>query len=364
MAPKEQNSFESEDSQSENDSSSPESVLKSSTRITWRKKTTNRKNKKPHQNSLSPEPSSSGANEIYDRNELKRKNLELNEEHTEKKAKFEDSELKSISDLNPFQTKWILKVRAINKRPIYNWKNEKSSGKLFSLDLIDKTGTIRITAFNECVNKFYDKIADEKIYLISNAELKEANLKYNNTGNNFELTFTNDTELIQCEEEDESIPKMIYEFTPISKLKEKEKDSSVNVIGICYDVKSLEEFTAKSSGKFMKKREILVIDKSNEIIQFVLWNSDAESYDSSYLRSVITIINGRLNEYKNMYSISKTRETIVQFNSETDESRALKKWFEGKNNKLMPKIIATGIKSFFRFKNNYVLLIYTHVSFF
>ena len=48
-----------------------------------------------------------------------------------------------------------MKVRIIHKSDIKVWKNERSEGKLFSMDCIDESGEICAVAFNEECEKFY-----------------------------------------------------------------------------------------------------------------------------------------------------------------------------------------------------------------
>jgi replication factor A1 len=57
-----------------------------------------------------------------------------------------------------FLYSWTIKVRIIHKSDIKVWKNERSEGKLFSMDCIDESGEIRAVAFNEECEKFYSFI--------------------------------------------------------------------------------------------------------------------------------------------------------------------------------------------------------------
>lgn len=63
-----------------------------------------------------------------------------------------------ISGLSPYQNKWVIKARVTAKPPIRHWSNAKGEGKLFSMDLMDESGQIRVTAFRDQVDKFYDMI--------------------------------------------------------------------------------------------------------------------------------------------------------------------------------------------------------------
>lgn len=63
-----------------------------------------------------------------------------------------------ISALSPYQNKWVIKARVTAKSAIRTWSNAKGEGKLFSMDLMDESGQIRVTAFRDLVDKFYDMI--------------------------------------------------------------------------------------------------------------------------------------------------------------------------------------------------------------
>lgn len=93
-----------------------------------------------------------------------------------------------IKSINPYQNKWTIKARITNKSEIKTWKNVKGDGKLFSMDLIDDSGEIRVTAFNDTVDKFYDMIDVNKVYYISKAQVKAAKRQFSSIRNEYELT--------------------------------------------------------------------------------------------------------------------------------------------------------------------------------
>lgn len=63
-----------------------------------------------------------------------------------------------INALSPYQNKWVIKARVTSKSPIRTWSNAKGEGKLFSMDLMDESGQIRVTAFRDQVDKFFEMI--------------------------------------------------------------------------------------------------------------------------------------------------------------------------------------------------------------
>lgn len=61
-----------------------------------------------------------------------------------------------IANLTPYQNKWVIKARVSSKSNVRTWSNAKGNGKLFSMDLMDETGEIRATCFNDAVDKYFD----------------------------------------------------------------------------------------------------------------------------------------------------------------------------------------------------------------
>ncbi len=65
--------------------------------------------------------------------------------------------------------RWSIKARVTKKSDIRNYTNDKGPGKLFSFDLIDATGEIRATGFNQSVDKFYDMLHVDSVSTVEYA---------------------------------------------------------------------------------------------------------------------------------------------------------------------------------------------------
>ena len=46
--------------------------------------------------------------------------------------------------LNMWQNKWTIKARVTSKGDVRTWNKSTGSGKLFSMDLMDESGAIRV----------------------------------------------------------------------------------------------------------------------------------------------------------------------------------------------------------------------------
>lgn len=175
-----------------------------------------------------------------------------------------------INSLTPYQNKWIIRARVTSKSTIRTWNNSKGEGKLFSMDLMDESGEIRATAFKEQCDKFYDMIQADSVYYISRCQLKVANKQFTTIKNDYEMTFTNDTVVQECKDT-ASMPEVTYNFVQISQISALEPNSVVDVIGVCKDATDIQQFTAKSTGRELKKREVNLVDPSGSSVSFVVW---------------------------------------------------------------------------------------------
>lgn len=64
------------------------------------------------------------------------------------------SVITSISQLNPYNTNATIKARVAFKAPLRTYSNQKGEGKLFHVDLVDASGEIKCTMFNETAEQF------------------------------------------------------------------------------------------------------------------------------------------------------------------------------------------------------------------
>ncbi|CAK1556348.1 unnamed protein product [Leptosia nina] len=232
-----------------------------------------------------------------------------------------------IASLSPYQNKWVIKARVMTKSAIRTWSNAKGEGKLFSMDLCDESGEIRATAFrNEC-DRFYDMIQVDKVYYISRCQLKTANKQYTSIKNDYEMTLTPDTVIAECMEDASCVPTIKYEFLPISEIANKGVDTILDTIGVCKMASDLQELTARSTGKQLKKREVTLVDSSGGAIALTLWGKEAESFDGN-ANPVIAAKGARLTEFNGSKSLSCLASTMLRLNPDLPEAHKLRGWYD------------------------------------
>lgn len=99
-----------------------------------------------------------------------------------------------IEAISPYSHKWTIKARCTSKSPIKTWHNSKSEGRLFSVNLLDDSGEIRATGFNDQCDLLYDLFQEGSVYYISSpCRVQIAKKQFSNVNNDYELTFERDT---------------------------------------------------------------------------------------------------------------------------------------------------------------------------
>lgn len=99
-----------------------------------------------------------------------------------------------IEAISPYSHKWTIKARCTSKSNIKTWHNRNGEGKLFSVNLLDDSGEIRATGFNDLCDMLYDLFREGEAYYISSpCRVQIAKKQFTNLNNDYELTFEKDT---------------------------------------------------------------------------------------------------------------------------------------------------------------------------
>lgn len=166
-----------------------------------------------------------------------------------------------IKNLNPFQTRWTIKVRVTIKKEIHQYNKQTRNGRVFSFDIIDREGTLtRVSGFNNMADTNYGNIDIGAMYKISGGVVKIANKIYNKLNSGIEITLVPESIVTPCED-DPSIPKNYFSFMPINEITEKSNNSIIDVIGvvICVEPSST---IRRRDGIEVIRRTIKLLDMS------------------------------------------------------------------------------------------------------
>ncbi|XP_055052609.1 replication protein A 70 kDa DNA-binding subunit [Misgurnus anguillicaudatus] len=234
------------------------------------------------------------------------------------------SKVVPIASLNPYHSKWTIRARVTNKSSIRTWSNSRGDGKLFSMELVDESGEIRATGFNQEVDKFYSLIEQGKVFYISKGTLKIANKQFSSLKNDYEMTLNGETSIIPCEDSTD-VPMLQCDFISIADLEAREKDSIVDVIGVCKSVEDVTRITTKNSRE-VSKRNIQLMDMSGKVIQLTMWGNDAETFDGTG-QPILAIKGARLSDFGGR-SLSTQFSSTVMINPEIPEAYKLRGWYD------------------------------------
>lgn len=99
------------------------------------------------------------------------------------------------------------------------------------------------------------------------------------------------------------------------------------MIGVCQEIGDIRSFTAKSTGRELKKRDITLVDNSNASVSVTLWGQEADEFNH-FDNPVILISAGRINEFNGGKSISVGNGSVVKTNPDCVEGHRLRGWYD------------------------------------
>jgi len=234
-----------------------------------------------------------------------------------------------ISALSPFHPGWSIKARVIDKSPVKTWSNARSQGQLFSMTLVDdQNDAIRATVFQEGVTKFYEMVENEKVYVFSKGNVKNANKKFTTLSNDYELSFDQNAEIVPAHD-DQSIGRNKFTLVPIANLATKEKNTNVDLCVVVMEVGELGSILTKPKDptkgpENLRKRVVTIADQSEAQVELTLWQESAESF-RSVPGDVIVCKNVRISDWSGI-SVSMSQQGSIIEHPDIDQAKALRHW--------------------------------------
>jgi replication factor A1 len=101
------------------------------------------------------------------------------------------------------------------KRP---WKNAKTEGWVFNIELMDSHGTqITATFFNDAAVRYEAELQEGAVYLFSGGNVKMANTKYTSIKNDYTIIFDRNC-VIEKASDDQKIKSQGFSFVTLEEI--------------------------------------------------------------------------------------------------------------------------------------------------
>jgi replication factor-a protein 1 (Rpa1) len=256
-----------------------------------------------------------------------------------------------ISNLNMYQSRWTIKARVTSKSEIRTWSNAKGEGSLFSMEMLDASGSdVRATFFKEAVDRFYSMLQVGSVYTFSGGRLKVANMQYNTCSSQYEITFDQNSEIHLVDEEQSGVPKQNYDFVKIAALEDVHVPSStqpdggmpqqnqqqimqqhVDVLGIVTSVGEPTTLVSKKSGREICKCDISISDDSNAAINLTLWGEQARTAPSTMqVNQMVAFRRCRLSDFGGRSLSGPQSMTVIAPSDDASlpQAAALRTWWQ------------------------------------
>ncbi|OJJ42023.1 hypothetical protein ASPZODRAFT_126218 [Penicilliopsis zonata CBS 506.65] len=251
----------------------------------------------------------------------------MNREHAARSSKSSaHATIYPIEAISPYSNKWTIKARCTNKSQIKTWHNRNGEGKLFSVNLLDDSGEIRATGFNDQCDLLYDLFQEGCVYYISSpCRVQIAKKQFTNLNNDYELTFEKDT-LVEKAEEQSDVPQVRFNFTVIGDLQSVEKDTTIDVIGILKEVGEMSQTVSKTTSKSYDKRELTLVDATGFSVRLTVWGTTATAFNV-LPESVIAFKGVKVSDFGGR-SLSLLSSGSMTIDPDIEEAHRLKGWFD------------------------------------
>lgn len=231
-----------------------------------------------------------------------------------------------IEALSPYAHKWTIKARVTNKSEVKTWHKQSGEGKLFSVNLLDESGEIKATAFNDQCDLLYDVFQEGAVYYISSpCRVNMAKKQFSNLPNDYELTFERDT-LVEKADDQENVPQVRFNFTTIGDLQSVEKDTTIDIIGVLKEVAVVTEITSKSTSKPYNKRELTLVDDSGFSVRLTIWGKTALDFDAQP-ESIVAFKGAKVSDFGGR-SLSLLSSGSMTIDPDIQEAHKLKGWYD------------------------------------
>jgi replication factor A1 len=207
--------------------------------------------------------------------------------------------------------------------------------------MIDETGEMRATGFNQDADRLGALFEIGKCYQIRGGRIKPANRRFSHLNNDYELTFGHETEAVEIEDSG-SVAKQKFDYVDFARFEAMDKENAfVDVLAVITDIQELSSIVTKKDQRELKKRELELMDKSNIAVRCTLWGKDAMNFNHP-AGSIISIKAASLRDFQGA-SLSAGMSAVIEVNPDSEEAHDLRVWYDTEGKTSAPiRIARTG----------------------
>jgi replication factor A1 len=210
---------------------------------------------------------------------------------------------------------WTIKARVTLKSQMRTFSNDRGSGKVFSVDLLDKDGgEIKASFFNGSADKFYNTVEAGKVYTFTKGNVKVANKRYSTSKHNYEINFDADAVIELSMDDDSAIESVKYNFSTIRDIQTKHLPCTIDLVGVVKDFKPIGKIQPKNGGEELTRRSITLVDKSECAVDVTLWQDSASKIDESILgtKPIVAIKGLSVKEYNGSRTCGTLQQSMIE----------------------------------------------------
>lgn len=226
-------------------------------------------------------------------------------------------DIKDLTTLSNGSCPFVLKLTVVKKNAI----NTYSSCRILTVNMMDPTGIVCVSAFNSLSDSINEIFEENKKYYIA-----DTILKHNQFG--CELKVQSHSVIIQCI--DQVQPKIQYIKTSnFNTLLENNPNTFCDLIGVCIEVGDIEVCSNSTAQTEIAKREIILIDMSMATITLKVWDDQVTKFDEKFDDPPIVMVKRAvLKQFNGTKFFSMVKFSVLFINPNLAEAQQLKKWYK------------------------------------
>jgi hypothetical protein len=166
-----------------------------------------------------------------------------------------------IAALTPYIKGFRIQARVIHKGEPKQFQNDRSSGQLMTLHLVDvNKDAIVATLFNEAVDKYLVSIEVGKVYSLARGTVRPANRKFNPFKTEYSISFDTNSDITLLPEHP-GIPSEKYVFVRLADLSSDMANRIIDILVLVHQESQVNTFRTKA-GDSVARKTLIVYDRS------------------------------------------------------------------------------------------------------